>query len=458
MAVSFSSEERLELNVTSTFIELAITSYTQWTKESDRILNSARGGDAPYLIKNRTGYPIDIWADKRDARGRRTPVANGEDIPWRFEDYKTIREHVGESMHHSLGLLIHEADWEQLRDISVDKEGYFSHALRPRLDKNPHRLICNIELVKNVKVVTFRSPLRVENLTHVPVELIIIEKTGKPSPTVYKIAPGEDFPLPIEAAYHKRFKIRPDPGFDFSWSSESLHWEDLRSRPVRAIACKSHEAREAPFRFQASAVIEGNESNAKRYPQLSLRLRAPVEIENLLPYDVKYRVFDKNTSLNTSIFLRKGGISPVHQVELSHLLLLSVQVQDAGLKPSEFAIINTDNPDDFNIEDTLVLTDLKGLKLNLKIHYVCVSVRAGARGGSRLTLSLLYVQPVSGPERGIQGPDLQPLRLPQQDWPALGRPLQDVDGTAPGCGRQPRPPRRLPQVGADAAHVLLCER
>jgi len=45
----------------------------------------------------------------------------------------------------------------------------------------------------------------------------------------------------------------------------------------------------------------------------------------------------------------------------------------ADLKPSEFAIINTDNPDDFNIEDTLVLTDKQGLKLNLKIHYVFVS-------------------------------------------------------------------------------------
>jgi vacuolar protein sorting-associated protein 13A/C len=131
----------------------------------------------------------------------------------------------------------------------------------------------------------------------------------------------------------------------------------------------------------------------RRYPQLTLSLRAPIEIENLLPYDIKYRVFDKNTSLNSSIFLRKGGISPVHQVELSHLLLLSVQVQDTGkrfgpvhffrtvlsrlhaavffidLKPSEFAIINTDNPDDFSIEDTLVLTDRQGLKLNLKINY-----------------------------------------------------------------------------------------
>lgn len=31
---------------------------------------------------------------------------------------------------------------------------------------------------------------------------------------------------------------------------------------------------------------------------MSLRVRAPIELENLLPYDVKYRVYDKNTSLN----------------------------------------------------------------------------------------------------------------------------------------------------------------
>ena len=29
-------------------------------------------------------------------------------------------------------------------------------------------------------------------------------------------------------------------------------------------------------------------------------------------------------------FLRKGGLSPVHVVELSHLLLMSIEMQDTG--------------------------------------------------------------------------------------------------------------------------------
>jgi hypothetical protein len=47
--------------------------------------------------------------------------------------------------------------------------------------------------VNNVKIVTLRSPLRVINDTHVPVELVIIEKNGKANSAVYKI--GTSFPL-----------------------------------------------------------------------------------------------------------------------------------------------------------------------------------------------------------------------------------------------------------------------
>lgn len=59
-------------------------------------------------------------------------------------------------------------------------------------------------------------------------------------------------------------------------------------------------------------------------------LRAPVEIENLLPYDLKFRIHDKNTGLSSSNFLVKGGSSPVHTVELGHLLLLSVAPEDTS--------------------------------------------------------------------------------------------------------------------------------
>jgi len=121
---------------------------------------------------------------------------------------------------------------------------------------------------------------------------------------------------------------------------------------------------------------------------MRIRLSAPIELENLLPYDFKYRIYDKNTRKDWTNFLRKGGLSPVHVVELSHLLLLSIDMQDTVFKASEFAIINSNNSDDFRRETTLVCKDHEGLPLNLKLHYYRIPDGGGA---FRLTIYSPYV-------------------------------------------------------------------
>ena len=70
---------------------------------------------------------------------------------------------------------------------------------------------------------------------------------------------------------------------------------------------------------------------ARRYPKITLRLCAPIELENLLPYNIQYRVYDKNADQNWRSYLRKGGVMPVHSVDLGHLVLLNIDVQDTGM-------------------------------------------------------------------------------------------------------------------------------
>jgi vacuolar protein sorting-associated protein 13A/C len=137
-------------------------------------------------------------------------------------------------------------------------------------------------------------------------------------------------------------------GFDYSWSMP-LHWRQLMSRPIRPISCKHQTPKEPAFYFQGQANFDAKDPAAKcvltmhhtkqlaalripcrLYPRMTLTLRAPVELENLLPYDVKFRIHDKNTGLSSSNFLVKGGSSPIHTVELSHLLLLSVAPEDTS--------------------------------------------------------------------------------------------------------------------------------
>lgn len=103
---------------------------------------------------------------------------------------------------------------------------------------------------------------------------------------------------------------------------------------------------------------------------MRIRLAAPIELQNLLPYDFKYRIYDKDTKKDWTNFLRKGGVSPVHVVELSHLLLLSIDMQDTVFKQSEFAVINTNTREEFRRESTLAVKDNQGAALNLKLHYL----------------------------------------------------------------------------------------
>ncbi|CAD7067332.1 unnamed protein product [Tilletia caries] len=91
---TMSSKRRLELNITTTLIETALT------------------------------Y---VWSDVEDKRQRPAPqyLEDGDNTPWRFEDWKSTREHIKESNSNTLSLQIEGMPWERLKHISVDREGGF---------------------------------------------------------------------------------------------------------------------------------------------------------------------------------------------------------------------------------------------------------------------------------------------------------------------------------------------
>lgn len=115
-----------------------------------------------------------------------------------------------ESGGNMLSLQIEGMPWERIKHVSVDREGESIIALRPKLDKVAHRLLCDVKLVDNVKVVTFRSAFNIENRTMVPVEVVVLDAEGELSSVIRHMNPGEDCPVPIEAAYHNRIRLRPD--------------------------------------------------------------------------------------------------------------------------------------------------------------------------------------------------------------------------------------------------------
>ncbi|KAJ6610914.1 vacuolar protein sorting-associated protein 13 [Mycena sp. CBHHK59/15] len=380
LSITLASRERLDLNITTTFAELATNTLNMWGKQGEYVLQKARGSYAPYRICNRTGSAIFIWPDIDGSSSAKDVAAvkipNDETVDWRFDDWKTMREHVPSSGQHSIGLQFVGKTWEQLRSIPVDREGEFVFTLRPRTEKYPHRLLCEVKVVDTVKVVTIRSTYKIENLTLYPLEITLVDDTGHPVQSLEKVAPGQDYSLPIESVTLNKIRIQPDQGFGYKWCP-AIRWEELIARRSFTIKCPHTDQREAAFRFQAW-VQTNVDDTARKYPTINLKLRAPVELENLLPYNLQYRIYDKDTDQNWRSYLRQGGVMPVHSVELGHLVLLNVEVQDTVFKPSDFAIINTNAHSDFDIETRLSLRDSNDRKLDLKLNYVRYPDSGGA--------------------------------------------------------------------------------
>lgn len=230
LSIDLISRKTLEITVTSQTIALA-SKAAQFMQQDEDMLTKPRGVDSPYRIRNQTGFALNVWAasDSNEGQSMAIKLGDGEQAPWRFEEWEKMRE-VGKPGHLPLrvltnfmknlspegssgivGVKIEESGFESVTEIPVNREGETLYTLRPAKNGILHRLLCEVHLGSdNIKYITFRSPLVVENNTQIPVELGVLDAEGQHIIRVYKVLPGESQPAPIEAAYHQSLVLRPD--------------------------------------------------------------------------------------------------------------------------------------------------------------------------------------------------------------------------------------------------------
>ena len=183
------------------------------------------------------------------------------------------------------------------------------------------------------------------------------------------IQPGDDYAVPVLLAQSCRIQLRPSSGYGYDWSDQPFIWHDfLNNECTRTIRCRSRAV--ASFNLISHAIINKTTPLASQYPFLTLRISTPLTITNLLPYDMKYMLYDKRLHEKFENTISKGESSPVHSVELSHLLLMAVEIQGVDYGGSEYSIINADNPREFRREKRLNLKDKRGGRLHLGLHYL----------------------------------------------------------------------------------------
>lgn len=69
--------------------------------------------------------------------------------------------------------------WETIRNISVDTQGEHMYSLRPRINNIQHRIVFDVKLVNNLKIVTIRSAMTIENNTLLPIDVGILDPRGQ---------------------------------------------------------------------------------------------------------------------------------------------------------------------------------------------------------------------------------------------------------------------------------------
>ncbi|KAI9141282.1 hypothetical protein BKA69DRAFT_1124929 [Paraphysoderma sedebokerense] len=366
MIVDIFSRKKLDVNVSHTFVEALLSALHKWSTQSASQVKPA-DKPKPFILRNRTGYKLALWKETVDSSDvELTEMVNNMDLPFSFEDWRRLRE-VTSARSNKVSLQIRDIQWECLKGIGVDREGVHAYPLRPKINNVSHKLVCEVKLENQKKIITFRSAYVIVNRCMIPIEiLVLVPNSTRASNETITLEPGSQYSLPIEYTYHSKVRVRPEENFGFSWSSQHIHWSDFRSSKDIQISCSSLEPTSPSFRFHARAEYDDSEMDRCPYPSMTVNIGAAINIENLLPFGFQWLVKDVKTAEETRGYLQKGGIVPVHTVDYFHTLAMSIAIPDLVYRANELAIIH-DAEDDYR-DESMTLVDQQNLKLVLRIQ------------------------------------------------------------------------------------------
>ena len=391
--VLVSADKRLEVDVSQDWLQTLMFISNAWNKKRPGAGRPIRLADAPYILKNQTGFTLAVWIDKDEAKDvELVTLEAGAEVPFRFEDWKALREEM-KPKSHKLNVQVKGQPWETLRGVQVDRRGATPHPLRPRADNIPHCIVCDVQLDGNVKNVIFRSAYQVVNHTKLDMEIMTVDERNKELSAPLKLESGKSIAVPIRSCFDGIVKIRPDSQFGYKWPSGGINWRNLitseKSSTV-SLTCptnnSSAESTSSNFILHAHATYDKKDPLCGRYPSMSLELMPPFELENLLPYAISYSIIDQQSQQAYTGSLEKGDSTPIHLVRLENVIGLKIKILGSEFSESRIAVVNT--PDDFAGERHIPVVDNAGKELRLRLTYAHLSKGSFAK---RVSISSPYV-------------------------------------------------------------------
>jgi vacuolar protein sorting-associated protein 13A/C len=91
--IELDAPTKMDLNITHDFLDSVSNILSQWEfqKKIQNTRRIRRAADAPYRIRNETGYEIAVWKSRKPSDEAVT-IKNGDEVPWRFDDWQQMRQ------------------------------------------------------------------------------------------------------------------------------------------------------------------------------------------------------------------------------------------------------------------------------------------------------------------------------------------------------------------------------
>nr|XP_015839049.1 PREDICTED: vacuolar protein sorting-associated protein 13D isoform X1 [Tribolium castaneum] len=390
----------INLNITSTLVELYKQVKENWTKDyysgNDQRDNSMsyrrRSPFVPFALKNDTGSPLHFTTliteinkfkavsdyHKNDSW---VLVAPGETVPFSFQNRVKMRHHDSHKMKmHQLGVKVE--GWQPLTPVTVDKVGiYFriTHAQiqnRSQTEVPSARIVFDISLEGSArKLITVRSALVIINKLPHSIDLKLESQLPHAAVTmwaaskVFSIESGAKLAVPVVHA-HSLITARP-AGFSYNYTycSPALSWSQMPSyldSVYEARICHSHKGH--LYRFCAQMVKEAHSTERNIHlgqPAHRIILLPAVKLCNLLPIDLSYNLSGDKGRVSA------GSNAAITNVDLDKTIELDVLLEN--FKTTNKVIIPLGTMD---FKCRINLEDERGRKLFLS---VVVSPNNGAK-------------------------------------------------------------------------------
>ncbi|SSD59069.1 related to Vacuolar protein sorting-associated protein 13 [Saccharomycodes ludwigii] len=363
LSVDLYSKKLSEITLTSQSISL-LSTIPESIYNYEKI--KPRGEIKPYRIINDIGEDLEVWIDTMNG-GQTSKILlhYGDSIPWEFEDWRKVRENLDtDNTKLFLGFRVKSDDFQNSFRLDVSFESEDIYTLLPPTPSYHHRICCKTELGSdNVKTITFSSSLTMYNQTANTIEVRINgEKSVFVEPDARKSVPFRD-------VFTADLLIRPvSDNLQYTWSETPFTWKTLLMDSMFE-RCEEIES-STGFYFKMEAKYNKMEKLARVYPHMEIEISPPIEVENLLPYDMKFELVAKNKGESFVADLPRGESIPVHNINFDDFIFFRLSPKGSGYYSADYSLISVPKDSSVGTENKIEMVKRStGETLFLNIHY-----------------------------------------------------------------------------------------